>query len=1761
MRAVASRDSEAQVSRLRVRRRHGHTAILVVRVFVTFAVALFLLVQLPSSGPHPAPLVAGPIGGPVTFRTDASEAEITAAGARLIASYASFAVARGSDGTLAVLRAHGRYAEPLARASELQFAAGVVDVAALSSPSAPWSVDSRGMSVGVIHFVGPIKSEWQAALASRGLVLLRYVPQDGFVVRGRLSDLQGALSVPFVDGVGPYESAWKIRPGTATDGIVNVRIVILPGESPEMIEAWLGHAGIPAATPGGTGPALVGAFGSGDFRWVLARIPAGLVSALADQPAVEFIDPVQPVHPLNAETDWVIQTNLTGNDRYWAYGLDGTGQVIGMADTGLDYDGASFRQSAGTIALGDIYNTTDMNRRKVVRYVNMGVLTGALTWPGGGGPWDPFSIKDCADGHGTGVASTLAGNDNGIGSSPNDGNALGAKIYLEDVGGFQGLAICPSEGLIYIPENYNDLFGPAGLVYNDPAAPVRIHSDSWGADTNVYDVQARMVDAFVWAHPDMTIIFAAGNAGSNVGTIGTPATAKDVVAVGGAYNPDTGGGLDQNDLAPQASRGPTTDGRIKPTIVTIFDGDSAMSDGDPLSGTGLPDAHWAGTSYSTPAAAAAAAIIRQYFVEGWYPSGAPVANNSMKPSAALIRAILIASGQQVTGSGTVARSSTDTWPNNEQGFGRVLLSKVLPISAEGDTFRTQVVDGTAGLLTGDDATYTFHVSTAGPAKFVLTWSDYPGTIGATKALVNDLDLEVTSPSGTVYRGNHFAPFAQGQSLPGGTFDATNVEEAVILRNAAAGDWSVRIIGSNVPVGPQPFALVATGNLDASYGRLSLDRVAYSEVDTIRISVEDSDATSVMAHIVSEIEPAGENVTLTRGSPGETWHGSIATAFGTPTPDNVLQVREGDVVTATYPDLSPPHLATARAKILASGPTIHDVTVSAIGSTTATVQWTTVEPATTEVRYGTSLGSLPFGANASDLRTGHTITLTNLRPETRYYLEVTSRGRLANATTDTNGGADYQFQTSAIGDVLVVVGGGSFPPEREASYAAALGGNEWTWSFWRVAELGLPPLGILQARRAVMWQVGLEQYPPFNASARTLVQSYLDGGGRLIVSSHDSAWALGSTSSPFATAETAAWVRGVLKATFSCDPTTIVQVRGVTADPISGAYTGGVADTPHRDGGADDELTTNAAGGTSNVMWTDGSPVTGCTPSNQPIGLRWVSSSPNGTAGQGIWGGTPSRLAYFAFEISGIDSTVTNLNPASPTRAAILDAALRWLVSTSRTGLDRDHPDVNITSPNGGVFSGPSIPVTWTATAYGTGVVLSNFTLDSSADGGLTWTSIVMLPGSARSYTWDIGTAPNGSRYLLRILAQDNGTPSLSSSDLTDARFTIARPGGDFEGPILWAGSVHVTPRPPGAALLSTFNGTADDRIRGGSAIAAAELFLRMTAPTAGEAGTGIPMSASDGTFDESVEDIGWQGALAAPPGVMCGWVHAEDAAGNWGPYASVCFVVISVGPDTVAPASASLLVMNLVNGNQDLDIRWQRAWDEGLYGGTTEYRVLRATSPRGPYVDAGGAIQGNGSAAYEFVDPGRAADASDYFYRIETIDAANNAANSTSLAVKMHLAFAVGLNLLGMPIDLTDPTFGDLAAGRAWMDAWTYDACAGGFGWSSALPSDSSTFAIPKGQGFWLNGTAADSMTLLGLLPGASQIHLCAGWNLIALPGFASGLTVQNLKAATNADVVMGFDPAGPYHVRNLSDTEVIATGAGYWIQVPVGVTWTLPGW
>ena len=44
---------------------------------------------------------------------------------------------------------------------------------------------------------------------------------------------------------------------------------------------------------------------------------------------------------------------------------------------------------------------------------------------------------------------------------------------------------------------------------------------------------------------------------------------------------------------------------------------------------------------ATPIAAGAALLIRQYFTDGWYPTGSPVVNNSFSPSGALIKAAIV----------------------------------------------------------------------------------------------------------------------------------------------------------------------------------------------------------------------------------------------------------------------------------------------------------------------------------------------------------------------------------------------------------------------------------------------------------------------------------------------------------------------------------------------------------------------------------------------------------------------------------------------------------------------------------------------------------------------------------------------------------------------------------------------------------------------------------------------------------------------------------------------------------------------------------------------------------------------------------------------------------------------------------------------------------------------------------------------------------------------------------------------------------------
>jgi len=91
------------------------------------------------------------------------------------------------------------------------------------------------------------------------------------------------------------------------------------------------------------------------------------------------------------------------------------------------------------------------------------------------------------------------------------------------------------------------------------------------------------------------------------------------------------------------------------------------------------------------------------------------------------------------------------------------------------------------------------------------------------------------------------------------------------------------------------------------------------------------------------------------------------------------------------------------------PTISSVNATSITPTTAVITWETDEKATSLVKYGTSPGSYPYSKEDTSYTTSHSITLTDLSPNTTYYFLVNSTDKAGNPAQST----EYSFNTPAL----------------------------------------------------------------------------------------------------------------------------------------------------------------------------------------------------------------------------------------------------------------------------------------------------------------------------------------------------------------------------------------------------------------------------------------------------------------------------------------------------------------------------------------------------------------------------------------------------------------------------------------------------------------------------------------------------------------------------------------------------------------------------
>ena len=508
-------------------------------------------------------------------------------------------------------------------------------------------------------------------------------------------------------------------------------------------------------------------------RKVSLNVDKQHLQELASIDEVRSIDGVRKRVLFNNLARTILNVDITMNDTTY----QGHGQVVAVADTGFD--------KGNTI--GDVHPAFTGRVAKLY----------PLAKPDAADPESVDKYGHHEGGHGTHVCGSVLG----------DGNSeiLGCKIQGTAPQATLVMQACATvNGQLEFPDDLGDLF--IEPYENDGA---RIHTNSWGVPYRgsqfKYDQSAEDIDAFVWDHKDMTILFAAGNDGRDQNgkglidprQIGSEAVAKNCITVGASETkrPDyTAVYADfdsahtkfpadpiRNDLiadnpegmAAFSSRGPSVENSIKPDVTapgTAILSARARSLSRKIGSAS--DSNWmflSGTSMATPLVAGCIAVLRETLVK----------NKWANPPAALLKALLI--NGAVDMQGQYLMKDVGPSPNCINGWGRVNLagSIILPPGAGGDTNSALGIGGP--LKEREEGSFVIRVPTRNTGvklKITLVWTDPPA-----RFLQNNLNLIVKAANGEERHGNM-------DTQPG--FDTTNNVEQISWENIPPGDAKVTV---------------------------------------------------------------------------------------------------------------------------------------------------------------------------------------------------------------------------------------------------------------------------------------------------------------------------------------------------------------------------------------------------------------------------------------------------------------------------------------------------------------------------------------------------------------------------------------------------------------------------------------------------------------------------------------------------------------------------------------------------------------------------------------------------------------------------------------------------------------------------------------------------------------------------------------------------------------------------------------------------------
>lgn len=651
----------------------------------------------------------------------------------------------------------------------------------------------------LVQWKNAVHENEKSEVTKLGATILSYVPDDSFLVKMDRDAAARVATLRFVNVVVPFGAGLKIDPELTQQGIfsfgnfetVSVRALDTVTEA-DLASFFTNVKKID--TDLFVGQTELGKLWSlaarGDVLWIERYIPVksmelSRAELLGDEAAAPSEAPAAGTY-----TGYESGTKIMKADHAWGLGFTGAGQIAAFADTGLDK--------------GDINNIIPDFQGQVKAGYAMGL---------GGKSWgDPQN-------HGTHVAGSIAGS-----GKSSAGNIKGAAFQARLV----------AEGLW--SEILNNISIPSitGLFQKAQQEGAFIHSNSWGAPNSNgrYDNFTVQADTYVFNNPDFLPVFAAGNDGVDgnkngvidEGSVSSPGSAKNVLTVGASKNYLLQGGIqrklaelrggkdkwgveplgssllseDERGMAMFSSRGPAADGRIKPEVVApgtnIVSARNTHPKADPNASWGVYNDSYlfmGGTSMATPLVSGAMTVIRGYLQQKL---------GGAAPSAALMKAAVSNTAFDLFpgqfGERAQGQEQPTVRPNNHQGWGRVALDRVVGVDS------VMYFDDRTGVRTGEGKILSVPAVAGRPLAVTLAWSDAPGSASAQKALVNDLDLTVTTPSGEVIQ-------AFGKS----TKDNTNNMEQIDIKAPVSGVYKLEVKGANVPQGKngtQPFAVVVSG---------------------------------------------------------------------------------------------------------------------------------------------------------------------------------------------------------------------------------------------------------------------------------------------------------------------------------------------------------------------------------------------------------------------------------------------------------------------------------------------------------------------------------------------------------------------------------------------------------------------------------------------------------------------------------------------------------------------------------------------------------------------------------------------------------------------------------------------------------------------------------------------------------------------------------------------------------------------------------------